>query len=104
MSWLAIALLAVGAYGAKVFGVMVLGRLSNGFAARLDPLTSLIPAALFSALVVVQTFGADDRMVVDARLVGVGIGAVAVWRRAPFVIVVGVAMATTALVRWQTWV
>ena len=43
-------------------------------------------------------------MVVDARLVGVGVGAVAVWRRAPFVIVVGVAMATTALVRWQTWV
>ena len=104
MSWVAIGVLAVGAYGLKVFGVMVLGRLADGVAVRFEPLTALIPAALFSALVAVQTFGGDGRLVVDARSWGVAAGAVAVGRRAPFVVVVVVAMTTTALVRWQTWV
>ena len=104
MSWIAIGVLAVGAYGLKVFGVMVLGRVSGGVAARVEPLTALIPAALFSALIAVQTLGGDERLVIDARLWGVGAGAVAVGRRAPFVVGGGVAMATTALVRWQTWI
>ncbi|MEO2155122.1 MAG: AzlD domain-containing protein, partial [Acidimicrobiales bacterium] len=38
-------------------------------------------------------------LVLDARLAGVGLAAVAVWRRAPFVVVVLVAMAATALIR-----
>ena len=67
-------------------------------------LTALIPAALFSALIAVQTVGGDEALVLDARILGVGAGAVAVWRKAPFVVVVVVAMAVTALVRWQTWV
>ena len=102
MSWVSIIVLVVGAYGFKVFGVLGLGRVADGAAARVEPLTSLIPAALFAALIVVQTVAGDETLVLDARVVGVGVGAVAVWRRAPFVIVVVVAMTATALVRWQT--
>ncbi len=102
MSWVSIIVLVVGAYGFKVFGVLGLGRVADGAAARVEPLTALIPAALFAALIVVQTVAGDETLVLDARVVGVGVGAVAVWRRAPFVIVVVVAMAATALVRWQT--
>lgn len=102
MSWVSIIVLVVGAYGFKVFGVLGLGRFADGAAARVEPLTSLIPAALFAALIVVQTVAGDEALVLDARVVGVGVGAVAVWRRAPFVIVVVVAMTATALVRWQT--
>ncbi|MDG1878421.1 MAG: AzlD domain-containing protein [Acidimicrobiales bacterium] len=102
MSWVSIIVLVVGAYGFKVFGVLGLGRVADGAAARVEPLTSLIPAALFAALIVVQTVAGDEALVLDARVVGVGVGAVAVWRRAPFVIVVVVAMTATALVRWQT--
>ena len=40
-----------------------------------------------------------ESLVVDGRLVGVAVGAVAVWRRAPFVVVVVAAMAATALLR-----
>lgn len=102
MSWVSIIVLVVGAYGLKVFGVLGLGRVADGAAARVEPLTALIPAALFAALIVVQTVAGDEALVLDARVVGVGVGAVAVWRRAPFVIVVVVAMTATALVRWQT--
>jgi len=96
LSWLTLGLLAAGSYGLKVVGVFALkGPLER----RLRPLTSLLPSALFAALVVVQTLGEDGSLVVDARVPGVLAGAVAVWSRAPFVVVVVVAMATTACVR-----
>lgn len=104
MSWPAIWVLVAGAYALKAFGVLGLGRLTGGAAVRFQPLTALIPAALFAALVAVQTVGGDETIVFDARVLGVGAGAVAVWWRAPFVAVVVVAMAVTALARWQTWI
>jgi hypothetical protein len=59
----------------------------------------LVPAALFSAIIVIMTVANGTSLVFDARLVGVGLAVVAVWRRAPFVVVVLVAMSATALVR-----
>lgn len=104
MSWGVIVVLVVGAYGLKALGVLGLGGASEAATARFEPLTALIPAALFAALVAVQTLGDGESLVVDARVWGVAAGAVAVWRRAPFVAVVVIAMAVTAFVRWQTWV
>ncbi|NDH76203.1 MAG: AzlD domain-containing protein, partial [Actinobacteria bacterium] len=52
--------------------------------------------------IAVQTVGGDETLVLDARLWGVVAGSVAVWRKAPFVVVVLIAMAVTAFVRWQT--
>jgi len=102
MSWPALIVLVVGAYGLKAFGVLVLGRPDSTLGVRLEPLTSLIPAALFAALIAVQTVGGDETLVLDARVWGVAAGSVAVWRKAPFVVVVLIAMAVTAFVRWQT--
>ena len=102
MSWPALLVLVVGAYGLKSFGVLVLGRPDSTLGARLEPLTSLIPAALFAGLIAVQTVGGDETLVLDARVWGVAAGSVAVWRKAPFVVVVVIAMAVTAFVRWQT--
>lgn len=96
MSWIALGALALGSYLLKAIGVFSLqGTLEE----RLRPLTSLLPAALFAALVVVQTLGRDGDLVIDGRVPGVVAGAVAVWFRAPFVVVVVVAMAVTAGVR-----
>ncbi len=93
MTWLALGLLAAGSYWIKLVGVFALrGRLEE----KLRPLTSLLPAAMFAALVVVQTLGRDESLVVDARIPGVLAGAVAVWFRAPFLVVVVLAMAVTA--------
>lgn len=108
MSWSAILVLVVGAYGCKLFGVVVLSKLGDTDG-TLDPrfawfptMAGLIPPALFSALIAVQTLDADGALQLDARAVGVAAGAVAVWRRVPFVLVVVIAMAVTAAIRWQT--
>ncbi len=103
MSWTSIIVMSVGAYAFKAFGVLVLGRRS-GSTASVGSLTALIPAALFAALIAVQTLEAEGAIQPDARLAGVGVGALAVLRRAPFVLVVVLSMAVTALIRWQTLV
>ncbi len=96
MTWLALGGLAAGSYGLKLIGVVAI---RGAVKERLRPLTALLPAALFAALVVVQTLGRDGDLVVDARVPGVVAGVVAAWSRAPFVLVVLVAMAVTAGVR-----
>ena len=107
MSWWSLILLAVGAYGCKLFGVAVLARLLPDGDPADDPrllpsMAALIPAALFAALIAVQTLELDGALTIDARVAGVAASAVAVWRRAPFVVVVVIAMAVTAAIRWQT--
>ena len=97
MSWTALAVLSVGAYAFKLAGVVAGER----FAERLAPVTLLLPAALFSTLVVTMAMADGPALVVDARLIGVVAGVLAVVRRAP-VVVVMVAMAVTALVRVVT--
>lgn len=98
MSWAAVLGLSLGAYAFKLAGVVAGDR----FAARLAPVTVLLPAALFSALVVVMAMADGRSLVVDGRMVGVAFGALAVARRAPFIVVVLVAMASTAGVRLLT--
>ena len=108
MSWWAIGALAVGAFACKWFGVAVLGRLGSPDAMTggrwgwIPPMAALIPPALFAALIAVQTFEADGALRIDARAAGIIAAAVAVWRRAPFLLVVILAMTVTAVIRWQT--
>jgi branched-subunit amino acid transport protein len=66
---------------------------------RVEELLGLLPAALFGALIVVSTFGDGQSLVVDARLAGLAAAALAVWRRANFVVVVLAAAVATAAVR-----
>jgi branched-subunit amino acid transport protein AzlD len=89
--------LAVGTYGLKAAAPLVLG--GRPLPERLNRLAQLLPAALLAALVTVSTFSEDAALVVDARLVGLGAAGVALWRRAPFVVVVLVAAAATGLAR-----
>ena len=55
--------------------------------------------ALLLALVAVSTFTLDGGFAGWARPLGVLVGAVAAWRRVPFVLVVIIAAGTTALLR-----
>ena len=108
MTWPTLVALAVGVYGLKLFGVVALSRLLPPDAdpatdTRLLPaMAALIPAALFTALLAVQTVELAGALALDARAAGVAASAVAVWRRAPFIVVIVVAMTVTALIRWQT--
>ena len=88
--------LVAGSYGLKALGVTAFGGVVQR---RLAGVVSLLPAALFAALVTVMTVEQSGALVLDARLAGVAAGSLAVWRKAPFVVVVGLAMAVTASVR-----
>ncbi len=95
MSWIGILLLSAGAYLFKLVGISAGERFSRPLA----PVAALLPAALFSALLVMMSVTNGSSLTVDARLLGVMVGAAAVWLRAPFVIVVVAAMLATAGLR-----
>jgi hypothetical protein len=54
---------------------------------------------LLAALAAVNTCGGDRALTLDARVLGVAAAAVAIWRRAPMLLVVVVAAGVTALAR-----
>lgn len=97
MSWAAVLTIAAGSFAFKAAGMFGLGRLMAGRSMR--ALGALLPPALLAALVGVQTFTNGTDLVIDARAAGVAVGAIAVWRRAPFWLVVVLAAAVTAAIR-----
>lgn len=101
MSWTLVILLSAGAYLCKAVGLLALSR--RDVPAGVLRFVDLLPPALLMALIVVQTVGgAAGALVVDARLGGMVVAGIAVWRRAPFLVVVLSGMATTALLRALT--
>ncbi len=98
MSWSSLLVLSGGAYLFKLVGVIAGNRLSN----RFESVIALLPAALFSSIIVLMSVADGSTLVIDARLVGIGVGAIAVWKKAPFIFVVVAAMASTAIWRAVT--
>ncbi|WP_175408179.1 AzlD domain-containing protein [Streptomyces sp. TRM64462] len=95
--WTAIGLTAVGCYLLKLGGLLVPAHtLERPLVQRL---AGLLPVALLAALTAQQTFSANGALVVDARGAGVAAAAVALVLRAPFLVVVGAAVAVAAAVR-----
>ena len=88
--------LAAGSYGIRILGVTAFGRIAEQ---HMGPVVSLLPAALFSALIVVTTLERAGEPMLDARLAGVAAAAVAAWQKASMMVVVLVAMAVTAGMR-----
>jgi hypothetical protein len=54
---------------------------------------------LVAALVAKDTFSVGQHLQIDARVAGVAAATVAVWRKAPFIVVIVVGAGITALVR-----
>jgi branched-subunit amino acid transport protein len=98
MSWRLVLALAAGAYAFKATGLVLLG--GRVLPERLVRCVALLPAALLAALIVVGTFADGQSLVVDARAAGVGVAALAAWRGLPFPVVIVLAAAVTALLRW----
>ncbi len=95
--WALIIVLSSVAYALKVLGFVVVGN--RTMPPVLERCLALIPASLLAALVAKDTFTSAQDLVIDARAVGLAVAIVAVWRKAPFIVVVVAAMAATALVR-----
>lgn len=95
--WVMIAVLALATAALKVAGPLTIG--GRRLRASVLNVVELLASALLAALVVVETFGEGRSLVLDARVVGAAFAAVAVWRRAPMIVVVVGAAAVTALAR-----
>ena len=95
--WTAVAIGSAGCYLLKLAGVSVPARVLAHPRAR--RVAEMLPIALLATLVALQTFTTGTRLVVDARAAGVVVALLAVLARAPFLVVVAVAVGTTALVR-----
>ena len=99
MTWWAILVIAGGSYAFKATGLLVFGDSDeSSLGIRIG---RLLPPALLTALIVVATFGATDdkALVLDARAAGIAASVVAVWLKAPFIVVIVVGAAVTALLR-----
>lgn len=95
--WAAILLGSLGCYLLKLAGMSVPRRVLDD--PRVQRVAVVLPVGLLAALAAVQTFADGRHLTVDARVAGVAVALVAIWRRAPFLVVVGLAAATTALLR-----
>jgi len=98
MSWAALLVFSVGNAITRTLGMFVLGRRSN-LSPTWTRLMALVPIAVVAAVFAAQTVTSRDQIVLDARILGVAAASVAVWRKAPMVVVVLVAAAVTAGVR-----
>jgi hypothetical protein len=96
--WTAIGVTAAGCYAVKLLGLSVpAGMLDRPLVRRL---AALVPIALLAGLTALQTFGTGQlRLTVDARAAGLAAAFVALLLRAPFLVVIGVAVAVTAGLR-----
>ncbi|WP_370679678.1 AzlD domain-containing protein [Comamonas sp. GB3 AK4-5] len=67
---------------------------------RMGQVAACMTVALLTALTVMNTFASGMALVLDARLASLVVAAVALWLRAPFLLVVVLGAAAAALVRW----
>lgn len=98
MTWTLIFVLAAGVAAQRVFG-MFAGAALLARVPVFARLASLIPAAVVAAVIVQLTLASGRTLVIDARLAGVAVAAVLVWRRAPMVVTILAAAVVTALIR-----
>lgn len=68
---------------------------------KIQKINALIPIALLSALVAVQTFSEKSQLMFDQRLVGLMVAIVALLLKAPFpIVVLSAALSSAAVYNW----
>ncbi len=92
--WTAVVVASIGCYLLKLAGLSVPAAwVEQPWVARI---VDFVPAALLAALVAVQGLTTGDEIVVDGRLAGLAVAALALALRAPFIVVIVLAGATGA--------
>jgi branched-subunit amino acid transport protein len=95
VTWVVVAVVGAVTMVFKASGPVLLGR--SALRPRVAAVVDVLAPAMLAALVVTQTVGGDQQVVLDERLVGVAAGAVAIALRAPLLLVMVVAAVTAAL-------
>ncbi len=99
-AWVVIVVVGAASIVFKAAGPVFLGR--RELPRRMVSVVSLIGPVMLTALVVTQTIGGDQQIVIDARLPGVVAAGVVVRRGAPVAVAMLVAAAVTGTIRLVT--
>ncbi|MBU4465587.1 MAG: AzlD domain-containing protein [Actinobacteria bacterium] len=99
--WNAVLVASIVCVVLKTLGYLVPPRFVE--APRPARIADLLTVALLAALVAVQTVGAGQAIVVDARIPAVLVAAGLLALRAPFLVVVAAAAVVAALLRLWGW-
>ncbi|TDQ01323.1 AzlD domain-containing protein [Labedaea rhizosphaerae] len=97
MTFVPILVLALGTYAFRISGTLLRGRME--VPERIRELLSMAAIVLLVAVVATSALMTGHQFAGFALPLGVAVGGVLAWRKAPFVVVVVVAAATTALLR-----
>ncbi len=84
-------------YSWKLLGYLIPERLLTP---KVKAFTERVTIALLAALVVTQTLAVGGEWVLDARVPAVGVAALLLWLRSPFIVVVIAAAAVAAGLRF----
>ena len=95
---LVVVFLGTGTYILKALGPLYFGN-RRELPWKFKSIALLLPTPLIAALVVTSAFSSDNSLTVDARVVGVMVAAIALWKKLPFVFVVVLAALATAIFR-----
>jgi branched chain amino acid efflux pump len=95
--WITIVAVALASAAIKAAGPVLVG--GRELPPRAVGVIALLAPALLSALVITETFGEERHLVLDERAIGVAVAATALALRAPVLVAVALAAATTALIR-----
>lgn len=96
--WHWIVLACAVAFATKWLGYAIPARFLQN--PRMTHIAACMTVALLSALTVMNTLAEGSRLVLDARLAALAVATVALWLRAPFLLVVVLGAASAALLRW----
>ena len=96
-AWIIVAVVGVATVACKAAGPVLIGQRS--LPRNVQPVVDLLAPVMLIALVTAQTLGGDEKIEVDARVVGVGAAAIAMALRAHVIVAMAIAALVTALVR-----
>ena len=96
-AWAIVLAVGVGTMAIKAAGPVLLG--GRELPTPVQRVVALLAPALLAALVATTAFGSGSALVLDARAVGLAVGAIALVLRAPMLAVVIAAAAAAALAR-----
>jgi branched chain amino acid efflux pump len=97
MTFVPILVLALGTYAFRLSGTLLRGRME--VPDRVRELLSMAAIVLLVAVAAISALTVGHRFAGLALPLGVAVGGVLAWRKAPFVVVVVAAAAATALLR-----
>lgn len=95
--WILIVVVALLTAAIKAVGPVLLG--GRALPPRFNGVIVVMPAAVLAALVVTSALADGNRLALDETTIGVGVGGLLLWRRAPVIVAVVAAAAVTAVLR-----